>query len=231
MLISHRYKFIFLKTEKSASSSLFHLFKKIVSDSDKLYRAHPKVKKELLREYGTLADFSFESCTSKGLMRQFPQFFGVHRHGSAADVRSFLGSELFDSYTKITSERNPWDRQVSLFAHRVNKNDHLTLLDFDRCIRSPMYNALHYNRLHNWNIYAIDNQVVAGQIIRFEHLQSDLERVLEAIGLDPDKYALSHSRGQYRKNQGSYRDHYTAESRELVRKWYAREIDYFGYEF
>jgi hypothetical protein len=231
MLISHRYKFVFLKTEKSASSSLFHLFKAIIAESDTLYRAHPQVKKELLRKHGSLEGVSFESCTSKGLMRQFPQLFGVHRHGSAADVRSFLGSELFNSYTKITSERNPWDRQVSLFAHRVNKHDHLNLTDFDQCMKSNLYNTLHYNRLHNWDIYAIDNQVVADQVIRFEHLQSDLESVLESIGLDPEKHALRHSRGGYRKNQHGYRDLYTDKSRELVRKWYSREIDYFGYEF
>jgi hypothetical protein len=234
MLISHKYKFIFLKTEKSASSSLYKVFEKIISESDKLYQANPRTKRSLLRELGVLEDCSFESCSnvqSKGLMRIFPQIYGIHSHGSAKDVRNFLGQDLFERYTVITSERNPWDRQVSLFAHRVDKYEDISISDFDRCMRSYWYNLMHHNRLHNWDIYSIDNKMCADKIIRFEHLHNDLSEVLGFLWVDPERYALPHLRGEYRKEQRSYRDLYTDKSRELVRKWYSREIDYFGYEF
>lgn len=230
MIISHRYKFIFLKTEKTASTSLAHLFKSIVLEHDQLHPANIEVKRGLIREYGDLNAISFEEGRGR-LRRSLPRYFGLHGHAKAKDIRQFIGSRLFDDYVKITSERNPWDRQVSLFSHRSNSKQQLNLSDFDRCICSPVYDALHYNRLHNWDIYSVDDRIIADYVIRFEHLNSDLVRVLDAIGIDPERYELPHRRGQHRKGSNSYQDLYTDRSRELVGKWYAKEIEHFGYEF
>jgi hypothetical protein len=228
MVISHRYKFIFLKTEKTASTSLATLFKNIVLDHDKLYPANIESKRTLFRKHGSLDKFSFEEGTGR-FRRSLPRYFGLHGHARAKDIHQFVGDEIFKDYKKITSERNPWDRQVSLFAHRSNLNKELSLNDFDRCMRSPVYNALHYNRLHNWDIYAINDEIVADYIIRFEHLKDDLIDVLNAIGIDPDRHTLPHIRSQPRKS--SYRDLYSDHSRKLVEHWYAKEIEYFGYSF
>ncbi len=228
MVISHRYKFIFLKTEKTASTSLATLFKNIVLDHDILYPANLENKRKLLSKHGSLRDFSFEEGMGR-FRRCLPMYFGLHGHARAKDIFQFIGDDIFKDYIKITSERNPWDRQVSLFAHRSNLHNRLSMSDFDRCMRSPVYNALHYNRLHNWNIYTINDEIVADHVIRFENLKDDLIDVLIALGIDPDRYTLPHKRSQPRK--GSYHDNYSDRSRELIEKWYAKEIEHFGYRY
>jgi hypothetical protein len=230
MLISHRYKFIFLKTEKTASTSLYEIFRKIILEHDPLHRAEWVVRKKLLREHGSLEGFSFEG--KRGAMRRkFPRFSGIHHHGCARHGRAFLGPDLFDSYTIVTSERNPWDRQVFLFTHRQSKHPERNSTNFSKCMRSPVYRFFAYNRLHNWDVYTIDGKVCADHVIRFENLEEDFHSVLIALGLDAERYYLPHRRAQTRSNGPNYRDYYTDDVRVLVGKWYRDEIKHFGYEF
>jgi hypothetical protein len=229
MIISHRYKFIFLKTEKTASSSLSKVFKRVVQEHDTLYPADRSTRRALMRTHGTLEGFSF--IGRRGFVRRnSPALLGLHRHARAADVRAFLGPALFDRYTVITSERNPYDRQVSLLGHR-KQSQRADISDFSRLTCSPAYNLLHYNRLDNWGIYTLDGRVCAQHVIRFETLEEDLAKVLTVLGVDPARFVLPHAKpGTYARGT-SYRQFYNEKARRLVSQWYRREIDYFGYEF
>ena len=59
MLVSHLYKFILLRTEKTASTSLVSVLRDVVCEQDKLYPADWTVKRRLLREFGNLKGHSF----------------------------------------------------------------------------------------------------------------------------------------------------------------------------
>ncbi len=229
LLISHRYRFIFLKTEKTASTSLFEALAAVAAERDPLHRADVKVKRSLLREHGTLQNTSFVGGCG-AIRRWFPRASGLHVHALAPDVRDFIGSELFAQYTVITSERNPFDRQVSLFNHRRQRKGADALGEFSNCMVSPAYNSLHYNRLRNWEIYAIRDQVCADVIIRFEHLQDDFRELLAKLGIDAEKSRLPHLRHGQRP-KADYRRHYTDAARRAVASWYRREIAHFGYKF
>lgn len=230
MLISHRYKFILLKTEKTASSSLFRLFRSIVEAEDTLHLADWDVGRRLAREHGDLAGFSFLGGGGY-LARRLTAWRGIHAHGRAVEVRRFLGAEVFNSYRIVTSERNPWDRQVSLFTHRRTRNPQHNIRDFRASMHSGFYNALHYNRLNNWGIYSIDDKPVADLVIRYEHLKSDLGRVLDTLGIDGEKWTLPHLRAHKRFDGDDYRSYYDDATRDLIGRWYRKEIAHFGYSF
>lgn len=230
MLISHRYRFILLKTEKTASTSLLEVFRRIVTeDGTELLDPTPATKAQLVREGKRLDEVSFSSKRT-GRRLVAPSLFGLHHHGRARDARAFLGPEVFDKYVKITSERNPWDRQVSLYCHRNKKHDRLDIKNFNRDTNSPVYNLFHKNRLDNWGIYAIDDRVVADFVVRFETLEDDFREVLKALGFDPARHKLPRLRTSYRPAT-DYRDIYFDETRERVGAWYRREIEHFGYTF
>lgn len=228
MIISHRYRFIFLKTEKTASSSLARVFTAIAGENDTLHPADRSVRDRLLREGASLEGVSFQAARG-GLRRFLPGLSGLHRHARLRDVRAFLGPELFSRYVVITSERNPFDRQVSLYSHRGRGKSDLSSFSRDTC--SPIYNLLHYNRLDNWGIYTLDGKVAAHHMIRFETLHDDLAAVLRALGLDPAKHALPHAKQSRGEASPSYRDLYTDAARARVAGWYRNEIDHFGYVF
>lgn len=229
MIISHRYRFIFLKTEKTASSSLERVFEAIAGEHDVLHPADPPHTRKLLGAGATLETLSFRARRGGG-RRLLPGFWGLHRHARARDVRDFLGPQLFAQYTVITSERNPFDRQVSLYSHRQRGRDP-ELIGFSRSVTSPTYNLLHYNRLDNWGIYTLDGAVCAHHVIRFESLSDDFAAVLRSLGVDGAKYALPHTRQSRSESSPAYRTVYTDAARDTVARWYRNELDHFGYAF
>ena len=61
---------------------------------------------------------------------------------------------------------------------------------------------------------------------RFEDIDAESQRLLQWLGLPPRP--LPHVN---RSQRGDYRTQYDADSRALVARWYAREIEAFGYSF
>jgi hypothetical protein len=62
-------------------------------------------------------------------------------------------------------------------------------------------------------------------IARFENLQSDFDAICRRLGQNAE---LPHVKSS---DKGDYRGHYDDESVEIVRGWFERDIEQFGYEF
>ena len=216
MIVSHKYRFIFLRTEKTASTSLMKALQGVLDEQEvQANRRRPAWAKYSPIHHGALK-------------RYLPQLFGLHTHATASQVRSVLGRQIFDSYYKFAVERNPWDRQISLYAHRQWKKGRATE-DFDREMRSPIYRNTSYTRLNNWSIYAIGNEIVADRVIRYEQLEEEIEGLVATLGL-PGPLELPVLR-KYTADRPHYSTYYTDYTRDLVAKWYPREIDALGYTF
>lgn len=216
MIVSHKYRFIFLRTEKTASTSMMKALRNILDEDD-------------LRPSGRRPSWAkFSPIHHSALRRYYPQWFGLHTHATASQIRDVLGRKIFDSYYKFAVERNPWDRQVSLYAHRKWKKgqpvDH-----FDRDMRSLIYRNTSYVRLNNWSKYAIGRDIVADRVIRYERLAEEIGELVTTLGL-PGPLDLPRLRS-YTPGRAHYSTYYSDATRDLVAKWYAREIDALGYTF
>lgn len=216
MIVSHKYRFIFLRTEKTGSTSLSAALGSVLDEHDlqATMRRPPWAK--------------YSPIHHGALKRHFPQWFGLHTHATAAQVRDVLGRKTFDSYYKFAVERNPWDRQVSLYAHRQWKKGR-PADQFDRDMRSLLYRNTEYVRLDNWSVYAIGRDIVADRIIAYERLAEGIEELFTTLGIPalPDLPTLR----RYTKDRPHYSTYYGDATRDLVARWYAREIAALGYEF
>jgi hypothetical protein len=161
-------------------------------------------------------------------MRHFPKYFGLHTHATARQVREIVGRKIFDSYYKFAVERNPWDRQVALYAHRQWKRgrpvDH-----FDRDMRSLIYRSTEYVRLNNWSVYAIGREIVADRVLRYERLDEEIDELITTLGL-PGSLDMPRLRS-YATDRPHYSTYYSDATRDLVARWYAKEIEALGYRF
>jgi hypothetical protein len=216
MLVSHKYRFIYLRTEKTGSTSLSEALKSLLDEGD--------LQSDMSRPPWA----KYSPIHHGALKRHAPQLFGLHTHATARQVRNVIGPKIFDSYYKFAVERNPWDRQVSLYAHREWKKGRAAD-DFDRDMRSPIYRNTEYVRLNNWSIYAIGNEIVADRVIRYEGLTEEIAEIFGTLGI-PGTVALPRLRS-YAKERPHYSTYYSDATRDLVARWYGTEIDALGYEF
>jgi Sulfotransferase family len=216
MIVSHKYRFIFLRTEKTASTSLSAALDNLLDEKDlRTTMSRPPWAKLSPIHHGALK-------------RHFPQYFGLHTHATARQVREIIGRKIFDSYYKFAVERNPWDRQVALYAHRQWKRgrpvDH-----FDRDMRSLIYRSTEYVRLNNWSVYAIGRETVADRVLRYERLDEEIDELATTLGL-PGPLDMPRLRS-YATDRPHYSTYYSDSTRDLVARWYAKEIEALGYRF
>jgi hypothetical protein len=214
MVISHSRRFIFLRTQKTGGSSLSHALRATLQPED--YRAHrrlPLWQKRL-------------GLRSRWPKTRFGGPFGLTQHATARQVRRFVGEEAWRGYFKFAVERNPWDRQLSLYHQRCAKRGRRP--DFRRDMASPWWRATHHVRLDNWSVYAIGEKVVADRVLRYEELEETLPALMTELGVGP--LELPRLRSGHRPKR-DYREEYDGPTRELVARWYRREIEAFGYAF
>lgn len=215
MIVSHKYRFIFLRTEKTGGTSVTRALWNVLGEDDlRLTRGRPWWAAISPIHHGAL-------------QRHVPDVFGLHAHATAAQMRRVIGRDVFDSYYKFAIERNPWDRQVSLYHHRAHKRGRAA--HFDRDMRSWLYRMTEHCRLDNWSNYAIGGRIVADRVLRYETLERDLAEVVAHLGI-AEPVTLGRFR-TYAPGRPHYSSYYGAETRDLIGRWYAREIDAFGYRF
>lgn len=230
MILSHKYKFIFLKTNKTAGTSIEIALSKFCGPDDVITPITPE--DELLRK-----KLGFRGPQNYIVPPRGNNFLGdadqnkrsVHEgtfynHCSASEVKSYFGQPLWDDYFKFCVERNPWDRVVSLYYWDFQSEPRPPISAFIRT------DALQRLKHRGYQSYTIDGQIVVDKICRFEKLTEELEGVRQRLGL-PEELILPRAKSRFRKAGVDYRSVFNEEDKMIIANLFADEIKLFGYEF
>jgi hypothetical protein len=193
VIISHSRRFIFVKTSKTAGSSLELALSLHCADGDVLTPLLPPEDALRARIGGVPPqNFGRPARGVAGRLRQVlrrrsrPRF---HQHMEAWQIKREVGEEVWNDYFTFAVVRNPFDRLVRTFyfADRWNRDhnikQHYEYGNFDQFIR---YNPDTIN--DNWRIYTQDDRPLVDFLVRYEALEHDLGHVSERIGLDHNLY-------------------------------------------
>lgn len=229
MIVSHKHRFIFLKTEKTAGTSLQSALAAYIGPDDIISgkRRDPVTNKR--RGQTVALGLGRYIKVPTEIKRRLPAIAGYYPHMPARQLRDLVGRQVWNSYFKFAVERNPWDRQVSNYFQRQSK-DGAAKRDFERYICSPIYRRLHHVRLDNWGIYTIDDEIAVDLVMRYETLEADYRKLLDILGLETPVELPLH-RANHRPADADYRRFYNERTIDLVARWYHKEIEAFGYSF
>ena len=228
MIISHKYKFIFLKTQKTAGTSIEIALSKYCGADDIITPVSPEDEKTR-RGLGYPGPQNYLSiwdhgvlCVAKRLLRggKKPRFYN---HISAKKVKANIGEQVWNSYYKFCFERNPWDRIVSQYYWRYRSEPRPTISEFVGS-KSPLC-----LKRKGFELYTIDGQVAVDKVCRFENLSEELEVIRKQFGI-PEKLELPVAKSGFRKDKRSYRDILGKEEKMKIAELFRDEINLMGYE-
>ncbi|MBC7357556.1 MAG: sulfotransferase family 2 domain-containing protein [Desulfacinum sp.] len=158
------------------------------------------------------------------------------RHAKVIAAQEMLPRDFFQSLFKFAFVRNPWDLQVSSFHHIRRERPHLmkgleTFQDFLKYKLDPERPyVFHFDvSIERQSDYLVDldGRLIVDFVGRYERLEEDFNEACRRIGIRAP--ALPHKRKAV--DRRDYRSYYTDETAELVARHFRRDIELFGYRF
>ena len=228
MIISHKHKFIFIKTLKTAGTSIEVFLSQCCGEEDIVTPIWPHVEPHRARNHKGFWNPLPEIVQNRGrgirtTYKALIQRRVYYNHIAASLVRQRTKKKVWDSYFKFCVERNPWDKTLSHY-HMVNDraggglslNEYIDKGNF--CINFPMYTD-HSGR------------VLVDKVVRYESLMDELRVVFKELGVPFDGSLGVRAKSEHRKNRKPYQDVFSDNQREIIQTAFGREIEIHGYVF
>jgi hypothetical protein len=221
VIISHQHRFVFVKTRKTAGTSIEVLLERIAGEDAIVTPIEPPVAGHLPRNYAQVdGRTSARERRARRKLVDDRMDLRYFNHISAAVIREQLGRRRWRSYFTFCFERNPWDKTVSTYFFRKSVGQ------LDTGFRDYV---LRDNLPSDFDLYSLDGHSVGVDFVgRFEHLEDDLRSVLDHLGLGAD-VALSREKSDSRPADATVASLFDREMSARVEGAFAREIRTFGY--
>jgi len=231
MIVSFSHKFIFIKTIKTAGSSVEHALASICDHNIDVISPDESM------------DNSGQKIVRQGCNHMIGDK-GVYNHMRYPELimTGLISRDQFENdFHKIVICRNPWDQQVSSFWHYQTLNKAyegleldeikpLYLNDFTRFIAEVCYSDHNAQRELYREFYFYENGVpYFNSLIKFENLEEDFYTICARLSLPT--ISLPRLKTNIRRLPGHYSRYYTESTKQMVAECYPEAIDFFGYTF
>ena len=220
MLVSHKYKFIYIKSGKTAGTSTEVYLQKACFQT---LGPIKEPSEEIVNDDGIVG---MRAANAKTEARQF------YNHMTAADIQREI-PELFEKYLKICNVRNPFDILVSRYWHVLDaqKRDEMQHANLEKikgdfaefCWSRPNFNPLVQS-------ISIDGKNVIDFFIRYEQLEKDIETLTKKLGIR-ENIEIPKLKTAHRRIGEHYSLYYSAELiSHFTSKW-SFLLHNLGYDF
>lgn len=220
MIISHQHQFIFIKTKKTAGTSIEIALSKYCGAED-IITPIAEEDEQLRRNLAYRGPQNYQRDNNK-------DFFC---HISAAEIKTMIPQQQWDSYYKFCFERNPWDKMLSWFyweQYYQKKTGKPFFSNFDDFIHSPR--APLVGGPGGYKLYTIEDRVVVDRICLFENLAQEMTFLSQQLQL-PEIPELVRAKSRFRKDKRSYTEIINYSQQLQIEKMFAKEIKLCNYHF
>ena len=230
MIISHKHKFIFLKTNKTAGTSIEISLSRFCGPDDIISPVSPDDEKTRIKLGYPGAQHYLAARNEYGIKDVLKWMYNrkkkmqFYNHITANEVKERIGDEIWDSYYKFCFERNPWDRMISLYYGKYRSEPRPAISKF---IRSKYPLIL---KRKGYGLYTIDGDIAVDKVCKFENMSEELEEVRKHIGI-PEPLELPKAKSGFRKDKRNYREILSEEDKRIIAELFSDEINLFNYQY
>ncbi len=229
MILSHKYRFIFIKTHKTAGTSVEIALSKYCGPKDVITVINPE-DEDIRRELGYPGPQNYLKPFGRYNKRDW--WCLIHRreraiwfrnHIWASTVRKRVGEEVWGSYYKFCFERNPWDKTLSWYFYASARGNE------DRPLERFIEEG-GAKEFSDMKAYCGKDGLLVDRVCRYENIEGEMKEFAERVGL-PEVPALPRAKGSFRKNRKPLAEVLAPDMRDRIARDLSREVEFFGYTF
>ena len=216
MIISHKYKFIFIKNRKTAGTAIELFLSNFLGIND-IQRPHPTYDNlsrnldKFFIDYKT--DKNCINCKLLNLIKNKK----ISDHIPLTNLYKYINDINITSYYKFCVERHPYEKTISQFLY--NKDRMYKNVSFDDYIFSHKLPT-------DQSKYTINNNIAVDYIIQYDKLVYEISHVLKRINI-PYIGIL----GKFiNKRKYTYEINLTNIHKTIIQDVFKNEINYFKYK-
>jgi hypothetical protein len=222
VILSHRHRFLFIKTTKTAGTSVEISMSRYCGPRDVITPISPE--DEALRASLGIGpqnhlrgrmDYSLRDLYRWIRYAAKPSPLLFYNHMPASDIRRIVGRRVWDSYFKFAFTRDPFEQFLSQFH-------------WDRRTEDIDVQLSHVDPGRNFSLYTIDGKVAVDFVGRYENLEGDLRTALGKVGIEFDGW-LPRAKAGVRKDRRPAGEVLTREQIRRIAERAKGEMDLFGY--
>ena len=205
MLISHKFKFIFIKTRKTAGTSIEVELGNLMAQEDVVTKIYPVELGHKPRNY--MADQ-----------------IEMYNHMSALDIKRIVGLDIFGKYFKFCVEREPVDKCISHYYMLKNSPFH-----------KGNSSELAWEKYMHRKDFPVDcdkytdekGALLVDKVLRYETLESDLNSIMEPLGV-PFAGLRSCSKSGFRGEDITL-ENISEVDKKVIYEFFSKSLKFSGY--
>jgi hypothetical protein len=220
MIVSHQHRFVFVKTRKTAGSSIEAALSPIAGPDavvTPLLEELPDHRPRNWRaSFNPVPELLANPRAARWTLKQWRRRMGFYSHLPADRARLRLGRDRWDEYFTFCFERDPWDKVTSMYFWNTRQDP-----------SPPPFEVWVERRrreLSDWHLYTSRGRIIVDFVGRYERLEADLRAALDQAGV-ADRIELPRLKSGTRRGAVTF----TPRAREIVLDVFAREFEAFGY--
>ena len=167
MIVSHKYKFIFIKTVKTAGTSIEVDLNNMLGDTDIATPIYPPIEGHQARNFIVKNELNEQTV--------------FRNHMSGREVRKLVGAAIWDEYFTFCVEREPISKVISHYSMLVNSpyhNKHTKEMSFEEYVNKGKFPV-------DTEKYTDENgNLIVDRILKYEELDKELMTIANYIGLN-----------------------------------------------
>jgi hypothetical protein len=229
MILSHEHKFIFIKTAKTAGTSIEVFLSKQCGPDDIVTPIAPPVEGHHARNYEGFINplpkiLERPAKIFSALRHSFISREKFYNHMPAREVKHRVPADVWNGYFKFCVERNPWDKVLSHYhMHAAREGGSLTFDEYLARGRFPI-NYFRYTDPSG-------TKIIVDRVLRYENLLAELSEVFSQLNISFDGSLGVAAKSEYRTDRRPYQEVFTDEQRRIIAKAFAKEIELHRYRF